>query len=329
MTRYPELRLRRLRNHPGIRRMVRETSLSADAFIYPIFVRAGSGPARPVSSMPGVNQWSVEGLGEEARKVRDEGIPAVILFGLPEAKDAIGSASWREDGVVQRALEAVRRAAPELVRVVDVCFCEYTEHGHCGVMQDGQLDNDATLKNLGKQAQSLARAGADVIAPSGMIDGMVGGIRGALDQAGFNELPILSYAAKFASGFYGPFREAADSTPAFGDRRSHQMDPANADEALREVAVDLEEGADIVMVKPALPYLDVIHRVKERFGVPTAAYQVSGEYSMIKAAGEKGWIDENRVMMETLVAIRRAGADMILSYFARDAAKLLRSGWSL
>ena len=321
--------MRRLRKHPGLRRMVRETSLSADAFIYPLFVRAGSGPLRPVSSMPGVSQWTVDQLGEEARKIRDEGIPAVILFGLPEAKDAIGSASWREDGVVQRALEAVRRAAPELVRIVDVCFCEYTEHGHCGVMQDGQLDNDATLENLATQALSLARAGADVIAPSGMIDGMVGGIRGALDQAEFKELPILSYAAKFASGFYGPFREAADSTPAFGDRRSHQMDPGNADEALREVALDLEEGADMVMVKPALPYLDVIHRVNERFGVPTAAYQVSGEYSMIKAAGEKGWIDEPRVMMETLVAIRRAGADMILTYFARDAAKLLRSGWSL
>ena len=329
MTRYPELRLRRLRKHPGIRRMVRETSLSPDVFIYPLFVRAASGPPRPVSSMPGVNQWSVDQIGEEARKIRDEGIPAVILFGLPESKDAIGSASWREDGVVQRALEAVRRAAPELVRVVDVCFCEYTEHGHCGVMQEGQLDNDATLENLGKQALSLARAGADLIAPSGMIDGMVGGIRSALDRSGFSEMPILSYAAKFASGFYGPFREAADSTPAFGDRRSHQMDPANADEALREVAVDLEEGADMVMVKPALPYLDVIHRVKERFGVPTAAYQVSGEYSMIKAAGEKGWIDEPRVMMETLVAIRRAGADMILTYYARDAAKLLRSGWSL
>ena len=225
MTRYPELRLRRLRKHPGLRRMVRETSLSADAFIYPMFVRAGSGPPRPVSSMPGVSQWSADQVGEEARKIRDEGIPAVILFGLPEAKDAIGSASWREDGVVQRALDAVRRAAPELVRVVDVCFCEYTEHGHCGVMQDGQLMNDATLENLGKQALALARAGADVIAPSGMIDGMVGGIRGALDQADFKELPILSYAAKFASGFYGPFREAADSTPAFGDRRSHQMDP--------------------------------------------------------------------------------------------------------
>jgi len=308
---------------------VREATLTSDAFIYPMFVRAGSGPARPVGSMPGVSQWPLELLGEEVRKVRDEGIPAVILFGLPDTKDAIGSASWRENGIVQQALGVVRGAAPELVRMVDVCFCEYTEHGHCGVMKGEDLDNDATLENLRWQGVSLARAGADVIAPSGMIDGMVGGIREALDGASFHELPILSYAAKFASGFYGPFRDAAESTPSFGDRRSHQMDPANADEALREVAIDLEEGADMVMVKPALPYLDVIHRVKERFGVPTAAYQVSGEYSMLKAAGEKGWIDERRVMMETLVSIRRAGADMILTYFARDAVRLLRGGWTL
>ena len=329
MTRYPVSRMRRLRKHAGLRRMVREATLTSDAFIYPMFVRAGSGPARPVGSMPGVSQWPLELLGEEVRKVRDEGIPAVILFGLPDTKDAIGSASWRENGIVQQALGVVRGAAPELVRMVDVCFCEYTEHGHCGVMKGEDLDNDATLENLRWQGVSLARAGADVIAPSGMIDGMVGGIREALDGASFHELPILSYAAKFASGFYGPFRDAADSTPSFGDRRSHQMDPANADEALREVAIDLEEGADMVMVKPALPYLDVIHRVKERFGVPTAAYQVSGEYSMLKAAGEKGWIDERRVMMETLVSIRRAGADMILTYFARDAVRLLRGGWTL
>jgi porphobilinogen synthase len=309
--------------------MVRETTLTPDAFIYPMFVRAGSGPARPVGSMPGVNQWSLDLLGKEVRKVRDEGIPAVILFGLPETKDAIGSASWRENGIVQQALRVVREAAPELVRMVDVCFCEYTEHGHCGVMKGEDLDNDSTLENLKRQAVSLAQAGADVIAPSGMIDGMVGAIREALDGAAFHELPILSYAAKFASGFYGPFRDAAESTPSFGDRRSHQMDPGNVNEALREVAIDLEEGADMVMVKPALPYLDVIYRVKERFGVPTAAYQVSGEYSMLKAAGEKGWIDERQLMMEALVSIRRAGADMILTYFALDAARLLRGGWSL
>jgi porphobilinogen synthase len=298
MTRYPITRMRRLRKHPGLRRMVRETTLTPDAFIYPMFVRAGTGPARPVGSMPGVNQWSLDLLGKEVRKVRDEGIPAVILFGLPETKDAIGSASWRENGIVQQALGVVREAAPELVRMVDVCFCEYTEHGHCGVMKGEDLDNDSTLENLKRQAVSLAQAGADVIAPSGMIDGMVGAIREALDGAAFHELPILSYAAKFASGFYGPFRDAAEST-------------------------------DMVMVKPALPYLDVIYRVKERFGVPTAAYQVSGEYSMLKAAGEKGWIDERQLMMETLVSIRRAGADMILTYFALDAARLLRGGWSL
>ena len=327
MTTYPILRMRRLRKLPGIRRMVRETTLTPDAFIFPVFLRTGAGPAKPISSMPGVSQWTLEQLGEEAGRIRDEGIPAVILFGVPEEKDAIGSGSWRKDGIVQRGLEVLKKAAPELVGVVDLCFCEYTEHGHCGVLRDGMLDNDATLENLGRQAVSLAQSGADVIAPSGMIDGMVAGIRESLDEAGFLELPILSYAAKYASSFYGPFREAAGSTPAFGDRRSHQMDPANSDEALREVALDLEEGADMVMVKPAMPCLDVIRRVKDTFGAPTAAYQVSGEYSLIKAAGERGWIDEKRVMMESLVAIRRAGADMILTYFARDAARLLRGGW--
>ena len=327
MTTYPTLRMRRLRKHPGIRRMVRETTLTPDAFIYPLFLRSGSGPVKPISSMPGVSQWSLEHLGEEAGRIRDEGIPAVILFGIPAEKDAQGSASWRTDGIVQRGLEVLSKSAPELVKVVDLCFCEYTEHGHCGVLRDGMLDNDATLENLGRQAVSLADAGADVIAPSGMIDGMVAGIRRSLDAAGGAEVPILSYAAKYASGFYGPFREAAESAPAFGDRRSHQMDPANSNQALREVAIDLEEGADMVMVKPALPYLDVIRRVKDTFGVPTAAYQVSGEYSLIKAAGERGWIDENRVMMESLLSIRRAGADMILTYFAREAARLLRGGW--
>jgi porphobilinogen synthase len=328
MTRYPTARMRRLRRHPGIRRLVRETALTPDALIYPLFLCPGEGVDRPVGAMPGVSQWSVDRLGEEAPRIRDEGIPAVILFGIPGEKDAEGSASWREDGIVQRGLAALKESAPGLVGIVDLCFCEYTEHGHCGVMRDGELDNDATLDNLGRQAVSLARAGADVIAPSGMIDGMVGRIRSDLDAAGFTELPILSYAAKYASGFYGPFREAAESVPAFGDRRSHQMDPANADEALREVAVDLEEGADMVMVKPAMPCLDIIRRVKDRFGVPTAAYQVSGEYSMIRAAGEKGWIDAERVMMESLLSIRRAGADMILTYFAREAARLLGKGWT-
>jgi porphobilinogen synthase len=324
---YPVSRLRRVRKHPGLRRMVRETALSPDAFIYPLFVAPGRGIEKAIGSMPGVSQYSVDRLADEAARVRDEGIPAVILFGIPAEKDEIGSASWREDGIVQRGLEAMARSAPGLVRMVDLCFCEYTEHGHCGVLRGEELDNDATLANLERQAVSLARAGAEVIAPSGMIDGMVTRIRSALDDASFFELPILSYSAKYASAFYGPFRDAAESTPAFGDRRSHQMDPANADEALREVAIDLEEGADMVMVKPALPYLDVIRRVKDRFGVPLAAYQVSGEYSAIRAAGEKGWIDPTRAMMETLVSIRRAGADMILTYFARDAARVLRPGW--
>jgi len=329
MTTYPTLRMRRNRKHAGVRRLVRETRLTADSLIYPVFICPGSGVEKPVGSMPGVSQWSADRLAAEAPRIRDEGVPALILFGIPEDKDAIGSASWREDGVVQRGLEAMKKAAPELVAMVDLCFCEYTDHGHCGVLAGEDLDNDATRENLGKQAVSLARAGADVIAPSGMVDGMVSGIRGALDTTGFPELPILSYAAKYASGFYGPFRDAAESTPAFGDRRSHQMDPGNADEALREVALDLEEGADMVMVKPAMPYLDIIRRVKDRFGVPTAAYQVSGEYSMLLAAAANGWLDEERVMMESLVAIRRAGADMVLTYFARRAAKLLKKGWTL
>lgn len=327
MTTYPALRMRRLRKHPGIRRLVRETTLGAGDFILPVFVCPGKGVEKPVGSMPGVSQWSVDRLAEEGKKIRDEGIPAVILFGIPEEKDAVGSASWRDDGIVQRGLEALAGAAPELVAMVDLCFCEYTEHGHCGVMHEGDLQNDATLENLGRQAVSLARAGADVIAPSGMIDGMVKHLRTTLDHAGFEELPILSYAAKFASAYYGPFREAAESSPGFGDRRSHQMDPADAEQALREVAIDLEEGADMVMVKPALPYLDIIRRVRDTFGAPTAAYQVSGEYSMIRAAGERGWIDEQRVMMESLVSIKRAGAGMILTYFAREAARVLAGGW--
>jgi porphobilinogen synthase len=306
---------------------VRENRVTANDFIYPLFICPGSGVNRPIGSMPGVAQWSVDVLAEEAPKIRSEGIPTVILFGIPEEKDAVGSASWREDGVVQQALRAIKKSAPDLVAAVDLCFCEYTDHGHCGPMPNEELDNDATLENLGKQAVSLAHAGADLIAPSGMIDGMVKTIRGALDGEGFTELPILSYAAKYASAFYGPFRDAAESAPAFGDRRSHQMDPANTDEALREVGIDIEEGADMVMVKPGMPYLDVIRRVKETFGIPTAAYQVSGEYSMLLAAAERGWLDEERVIIESLVSFKRAGADMILTYFARRAAKLLRDGY--
>jgi porphobilinogen synthase len=324
MSGFPELRLRRLRSSEGLRRLVRETTLDPGDLVLPLFLRSGTGVDNPVASMPGVSQWSVDRLAEEAPRIRDEGIGGVILFGIPDTKDATGSSALAEDGIVQRGLEALGRSAPELLRMVDLCFCEYTDHGHCGVMTEGVLDNDATLENLGLQAVSLARAGAEVIAPSGMVDGMVGAIRESLDDADFPMTPILSYAAKYSSGFYGPFRDAVDSTPAFGDRRTHQMDPANSEEALREVEQDLLEGADMIMVKPALPYLDVVRRVKERFAVPTAAYQVSGEYSMILAAAERGWIDREAVMMESLLSIRRAGADFILTYFAREAARLLR-----
>jgi len=323
MTTFPVNRMRRVRANPGLRRLVRETELGVGDLVLPLFVCPGSGVDRPVGSMPGVAQWSVDRLAAEAPRIRDEGIPAVILFGIPDTKDAVGSASWRKDGIVQRALGAIKEAAPDLTAMVDLCFCEYTDHGHCGVMRDGYLDNDATLENLAKQAVSLAGAGADVIAPSGMIDGMVAAIRDGLDDAGFPELPILSYSAKYATAYYGPFREAAESAPAFGDRRTHQMDPANVDEALRETAIDIEEGADMVMVKPAMPCLDVIRLVKDTFGVPTAAYQVSGEYSMIRAAAERGWIDGERVMLESLISIKRAGADFILTYFAREAARAL------
>jgi porphobilinogen synthase len=323
MSSYPTTRMRRLRKHPGVRELVRETRIDAGDFIYPVFICPGQNVEKPIGSMPGVAQWSVDRLAREAPLIARESIPALMLFGIPAHKDATGSAAWQEDGIVQQALAALKRETPELCAIVDLCFCEYTDHGHCGVVKNNDLDNDATLANLGKQAVSLAQAGADVIAPSGMVDGMVKGIRAALDRAGFVETPILSYAAKYASSFYGPFRDAAESAPAFGDRRSHQMDPANGDEALREVELDLEEGADIVMVKPAMPYLDIVRRVKDRFGVPTAAYQVSGEYSMILAAAQNGWIDRRRAMLESLTSIKRAGADMILTYFAREAAKAL------
>ncbi len=332
MTTFPTTRMRRLRKLAGMRHMVRETTLTPNDFIYPLFIVPGTGVDKPVGSMPGVAQWSVDKLAAEAPEIYDEGIPSVILFGIPDEKDAVGSSSWREDGIVQQALRAMKKVAPDLVAMVDLCFCEYTDHGHCGVMTGGNLDtldtldNDATLENLSRQAVSLAQAGADVIAPSGMIDGMVAAVRGGLDEAGFSEMPILSYAAKYSSAFYGPFRDAVESAPAFGDRRSHQMDPGNIDEAIREVAIDIEEGADMVMVKPAMPYLDVVHLVKQTFGIPTAAYQVSGEYSMLLAAAKNGWLDEERAMIESLVSIKRAGADVILTYFARRAAKLLRSG---
>jgi porphobilinogen synthase len=324
---YPEYRPRRVRRTENLRRMVRETQLAVDDFIYPLFVCPGKKVRKPVGSMPGVFQLSVDEAVTEAKKAADAGVPAVILFGLPSKKDPVGSEAWDENGVVQKACREMKKARPELVLTIDACFCEYTSHGHCGVLTDkGDVDNDATLENLGRAARSYARAGCDIVAPSGMMDGMVGFIRDALDEDGFDQVAILAYSAKYASGYYGPFRDAAESAPQFGDRKAYQMDPANAMEAMREVSLDVEEGADIIMVKPALAYLDIISRVREEFELPLAAYNVSGEYSMLKAAGERNWIDYNRVMLETLTAIKRAGADMILTYHALEAARLLARG---
>jgi porphobilinogen synthase len=324
---FPTQRLRRARRTATLRRMVREHRLDPSDFILPLFACPGEGVERPVPSMPGVHQQSVDRIAETGRAVFDEGIPAVILFGIPESKDAVGSSAWSEDGIVQRALRALREAVPELVRIVDVCFCEYTDHGHCGVLVGEEVDNDATVANLTRQAVSLAEAGADVIAPSDMMDGRVGAIRQALDAAGHQHALILAYAAKFTSAYYGPFRDAAESAPCFGDRRGYQMDPPNRREARREVALDVEEGADLVMVKPAMPYLDVLSDIRARFDLPVAAYQVSGEYAMMRAAAERGWLDYERILMESLIAIRRAGADLVLTYGARDAARLLAGGW--
>jgi len=314
-------RPRRLRRTPGIRAMVRETRLSPDNLIYPLFVVTGEGRRHEVPSMPGVFQLSVDEIVKEASAAKRDGVPAVLLFGLPESKDAGGSGASDPEGPVQTAVRALKRESTDLVVITDVCLCEYTSHGHCGILDGEEIVNDATVEELARAALSHAAAGADVIAPSDMMDGRVGRIRDVLDGAGFGQTAIMAYAAKYCSAFYGPFRDAADSAPAFGDRRSHQMDPANTEEALREVELDLEEGADIVMVKPALTYLDVIWRVKEAFGMPTAAYHVSGEYSMLKAAARNGWIDEPRAMMETLTAIRRAGADMVITYYAREVAR--------
>ncbi len=302
--------------------MVRETELSVSDFIYPMFVVPGV--KKEVGAMPGVFQLSKDRLVDEALEAHDLGVPAVILFGIPEHKDEVGSEAYRADGVVQQAIEALKKARPELVVITDVCLCEYTSHGHCGIIENEDVLNDATVEVLAREALSHARAGADMVAPSDMMDGRVGAIRERLDENGFSELPIMAYAAKYSSAFFGPFRDAAESTPEFGDRRSYQMDPANALEALREVRLDIEEGADIVMVKPALPYLDIISLVRSEFDLPVAAYNVSGEYSMIKAAAAKGWIDGERVMMETLISIKRAGAKMILTYFAKEAAALLK-----
>jgi porphobilinogen synthase len=366
---FPATRLRRLRRTAVLRGLVRETRLAAEQLVLPLFACPGAGVARPVASMPGVHQHSVDRLVEAAAAAHAAGVRAVLLFGLPESKDATGSAAWADDGIVQQALRALGRAVPGLIRIADLCFCEYTDHGHCGVLRpvasappaavgagpaapqepggqparpagtdrqgissaagetDHEVDNDATVANLERQAVSLAAAGADIIAPSDMMDGRVGAIRAALDGAGRPEVPILSYAVKFASGFYGPFREAAQSAPSFGDRRAYQMDAANGREAMREAALDVEEGADMLMVKPALPYLDVLAALRRRWDLPLAAYQVSGEYAMLKAAAERGWLDYDRVLMESLVAIRRAGADLIVTYGAVEAARLLAAGW--
>jgi porphobilinogen synthase len=304
--------------------MVRETALEPSDFIYPLFVMEGRGQRKPVPSMPGIDNLTVDLAVQEAKRARALGIPAVILFGLPAHKDPRGSQAWAEDGIVQRALRSLKESVPELQLIADICLCEFTDHGHCGVVQGGEVDNDQSLPLLAQMAVSCARAGADLVAPSDMMDGRVAAIRKALDEAKLGATPILSYAAKYASGFYGPFREAAQSTPQFGDRRGYQMDPGNVREALKEVALDLEEGADLVMVKPALAYLDVIAKVKARFDVPVAAYNVSGEYAMLKAAADNGWIEGPRVMLEILTSIKRAGADLILTYHALEAAQLLQ-----
>ncbi len=329
MAEFPRIRPRRLRHHPLIRGLVRETTLCVDDLILPLFVRPGRGIKKEIASMPGNHQLSVDCLVEEVGASLDLGIRAFLLFGIPSHKDATGSSALDPEGIVPQALRAVRKEYGErALLMTDECFCEYTDHGHCGVLTEAtgrlDLDNDATLPLLAEQCVGHARAGADLVAPSGMLDGMVGAIRTALDAAGFSHVPIMSYSAKYASGFYGPFRDAAESPPQFGDRNGYQMDPANGDEALREVELDLAEGADIVMVKPALAYLDILRRVKERFAVPVAAYNVSGEFAMVKAAAQKGWIDERRIALEILTSIKRAGADMILTYFARDAALWLK-----
>ncbi len=323
MSRYPVYRPRRLRANEGVRRLIRETELSANDLIYPMFVVHGQDTAIEISSMPGCYQYSVDRLVCAAQELATLGIPGTILFGIPEEKDPLGTEAYADDGIIQRAVQAIKDAVPDLLVMTDVCLCEYTDHGHCGVVEAGVVQNDPTLELLVKESLSHAGAGADVIAPSDMMDGRVGAIRAALDENGYEHIPIMSYAAKYASAFYGPFREAAESAPQFGDRRAYQMDPANTDEALREVALDIHEGADVLMVKPALSYLDVIHRVKTEFHVPVAAYNVSGEYAMIKAAAANGWIDEKKVALEVLHSIKRAGADMILTYFAKSVAAAL------
>jgi len=320
---YPVYRPRRLRKNAIFRRMIRETKLSVDDLVYPLFVTFGRNVKKPINSMPGNFQMSVDHLVKEVQKTKDIGIPAVLLFGIPEKKDEVGSGAFAEDGIIQRATREIKEKVPDILVICDLCLCEYTSHGHCGTIKDNDVDNDATLEILAETALSQAKAGADMVAPSGMMDGGVGVIREALDEEGYDAIPIMAYSAKYASCFYGPFREAAEGAPQFGDRKSYQMDPSNSDEAIREITLDVEEGADIIMVKPALPYLDIIYRAKEEFDLPIAAYNVSGEFAMIKAAANLGWLDEEKAMMEALTSIKRAGADIIITYFARDAAKLI------
>jgi len=323
---FPDYRPRRLRQSDALRRMVRETLLTVDDLILPLFVIDGRGIKNPIPSMPGHFQLSIDNFLETAKEAHDLGIPAIVVFGIPDKKDALGTRAYAEDGIVQKAIAAVKAQLPDLVVISDVCLCQYTDHGHCGVVEGNTIDNDASLDLIARTALSHAGAGADMVAPSDMMDGRVGEIREILDENNFSRIAIMSYAAKYCSAYYGPFRSAADSAPQFGDRRTYQMDPANALEAIREVTMDIEEGADIIMIKPALAYLDVICRVREEIDLPVAAYNVSGEFSMIKAAEKMGWIDGSKVMMETLTAIKRSGADMILTYFAMDAARVLRSG---
>jgi len=323
---FPVYRPRRLRESPLLRSMVRETVLRAEDFVYPLFAVHGRGLREPIGSMPGQYRLSIDEMLKECKDAASMGIPAVLLFGLPRDKDPRGSEAYAEDGIIQQAVRAVKDTIPDLLVITDVCLCEYTSHGHCGVVEDGRVKNDPSLELITRTAVSHAEAGADMVAPSDMMDGRVAAIREGLDESGFAETPIMAYSAKYASAFYGPFREAADSTPQFGDRRSYQMDPANSLEAMREVALDVDEGADIVMVKPALPYLDIIARVKGEFGLPVAAYSVSGEYAMLKAAGQLGWLDEDRAILEALTGIRRAGADIIITYFAKDAVRLIEQG---
>lgn len=316
-------RTRRLRKTENIRRLVRENRLHIDDLIYPLFIEEGQGIETEIESMPGIKRFSLDKISKELDEISELGIPAVLLFGIPTSKDEIGSETWNEQGIIQRTIRFIKKHYPGIYVITDVCFCEYTSHGHCGIIHDNDVDNDATLANLAKQVVSHARAGADMVAPSGMMDGMIATIRQALDETGYYKIPVMSYAVKYASAFYGPFRDAADSTPSFGDRRTYQMDPSNRDEALREATFDDQEGADILMVKPALSYLDIIRDLKNNFDRPIACYNVSGEYAMIKAASAKGWIDEEKVMMESLLSMKRAGADLIITYFAKDVAHCL------